>query len=779
MQKFKRLLLVVLGLLIIIVGLVILFISPIAKYLVEKYDSKYIGREVTMAWAYVNPFTGYVYFRDVKFFENKSDSVFLSVKGLGANFNLRKLFNKTYEISNIKLNRPKGFILQNNKEFNLNDLIEKFSSKEDSLKKKPPLHLNLLTIKIVEGEFIYKEKITPINYSIKDVNLNCSAIRWDVDTIPIDFEFSSGSGSGKMKGNFTVNSKNKDYALDINIKKFSLDILGQYIKDLSNYGSFKAFLDADFKSNGNLIKQENVTNSGVLKVSDFHFGKNPKDYYASFESLNISIHELSPHKLIYFYDSITLVKPFFKYERYDYLDNVQTMFGKKGNNVTAVNNNPEKFNLVIEIAKYIKELSRNFLRSNYRIDRVAIYDADVKYNDYTLNEKFGIDLKPFNFISDSVDKRNKRVFFKLNSGFAPFGNVNIAISINPKDSSDFDLVYNLKKISAATFNPYIIKYTSYALDRGTLELNGSWIVRNGNIKSDNHLLVIDPRVSGRLKNESSTWLPLRLIMFFVRERGNVIDYEIPITGNLNDPKFNLWDVIKDALMNVFIKPATTPYRVKVRNLESEIEKSLSLKWSFKNSELNHKNKKFLKRIENFIEDNDDAIIEVESQFYEQKEREYIMLFEAKKKYYLKANKKNNTTFNEKDSALIDNMSSKDALFIRYLNTSIKDSMLFTVQEKCMKLLGKNLIDSKLNKLNQDRVKEFLNYFEDKKIRQQIKFLAKKNVVPYNGFSFFKIRYKNEFPDYVLKAYSEMNELNNSPPRDKFKKERRTNKKARI
>ena len=46
-----------------------------------------------------------------------------------------------------------------------------------------------------------------------------------------------------------------------------------------------------------------------------------------------------------------------------------------------------------------------------------------------------------------------------------------------------------------------------------------------------------------------------LIMTFIRERGNVIDYEIPITGNLKDPKFHLSDVIFDLLGNIFVKPA--------------------------------------------------------------------------------------------------------------------------------------------------------------------------------------------------------------------------------
>ena len=50
--------------------------------------------------------------------------------------------------------------------------------------------------------------------------------------------------------------------------------------------------------------------------------------------------------------------------------------------------------------------------------------------------------------------------------------VSVAVSINPKDSSDFDLQYHFQKLPVSMFNPYIISSTSFPLDRGTLEFNG-------------------------------------------------------------------------------------------------------------------------------------------------------------------------------------------------------------------------------------------------------------------------------------------------------------------
>ena len=75
---------------------------------------------------------------------------------------------------------------------------------------------------------------------------------------------------------------------------------------------------------------------------------------ASFKKLSIDIIELSPKNRIYFYDTVLLISPFFKYERYDSLDNIQTVFGKDGSNLTAANDVNADFNLVIEIANYIK-----------------------------------------------------------------------------------------------------------------------------------------------------------------------------------------------------------------------------------------------------------------------------------------------------------------------------------------------------------------------------------------------------------------------------------------
>ena len=64
--KVRRIVLVT-GIIIVIFFVILLVvISPLAKYLIQKYDDKILGRTIELSWAYVNPFTGYVYLKNVR-----------------------------------------------------------------------------------------------------------------------------------------------------------------------------------------------------------------------------------------------------------------------------------------------------------------------------------------------------------------------------------------------------------------------------------------------------------------------------------------------------------------------------------------------------------------------------------------------------------------------------------------------------------------------------------------------------------------------------------------
>ena len=174
----------------------------------------------------------------------------------------------------------------------------------------------------------------------------------------------------------------------------------------------------------------------------------------------------------------------------------------------------------------------------------------------------------------------------------------------------------------------------------------------------------------------------------------------------------------------------------------------------------------------FLQKNPDAFITVYPELYEEKEKEHILFFEAKKKYLVATDKMNNVALSEEDSLKIDKMSVKDSVFVHYLNKQMKTDMLFTIQDKCTRFIGSKIINSKLKQLNTERVNNFLDYFKQKQVDKQIKIGASKNVIPFNGFSFYKIAYNGVLPEPLMKAYQKIDELNMEDPRKKFEKQRK-------
>jgi len=260
-------------------------------------------------------------------------------------------------------------------------------------------------------------------------------------------------------------------------------------------------------------------------------------------------------------------------------------------------------------------------------------------------------------------------------------------------------------------------------------------------------------------------------MFFARESGNVIDYEIPISGNLKKPKFHFKDVILDALKNSVVKPVTSPYRYEVKSLENNIEKKIGFNWEHGSLDMVCDQEQYVKRVADFLHNNPEAKITVFPNYYEERELEYIAFYEAKKKYYLLSNKKNKRDYDEEDSTQVLRMSPKDSLFTVYMRRSLRDTVSRTSQQLTRAFVGADLVARKYETLNSARKNKFLSYFADAGVKERLRFEKSADVIPFNGFSFYQVSYDGKIPESMKEAFEELKEFDNERPRVEVKEKR--------
>ena len=760
----------------IAIGLAVFFvvllvvISPLAKYFVEKYDDLILGRKIEMSWIYVNPLTGYVYIKNLRVYENHSDSLFFTAESVCADFSMLKLLHKTYEINRITVYKPWGRIIQDKKAVNFQDIIDHYRRKDPNAPRTgPPTQFNILNCEIVDGEFHYDERAIPVTYYIKHVNITSPGHWWNVDSMLFKVGLESGPYTGFIKATFSINFASSDYHIKAIVDTFDLKPLSQYMKVLSNYGNYGGYIKSKVNIDGNYKGRLALKTRGLIDISKFHFGPNIHEDYGSFQHLVLNLKEANPAGKKYLIDSVMLDRPYFRYERYDHLDNLTLMFGKPGSK-PGIHSEEGQFNLVLKIAEYLNELARNFAESYYKIGKFTIYKGDLIYNDYSLREKFSVEAMPVGFTADSIDKHHQRMNMAAKASVKPSGQINIGISLDPNDYGYFDVNYKVDKVPVSVFNPYLITYTSFAMDRGTLVLDGDWDVADSIINSKNHLVIMDPRVGQRVKGSGTKWIPIPFIMSLVRQPGEAIEYDVPVHGNLTRPEFNFVSAIETTVANIFFKPTTAPYMANVKRLENTVEKMITLKWEIRQTTLTPMQQKYVNKIASFLKKHPDFSITVSSQVYTDKEKEHIEFFEIKKKFLL-SQLATGHSFDHADSLKVEELYIKDTLVLRFLNRLVGDSVINTVQQKCRHVLGDQFIHFKLQQLLNARQDVFMAAFIANGTSAQVKFGKPEGGIPFNGYSRYKIDYNGNVPDELRHDYEEMERLNNQELRSKFKSAR--------
>jgi hypothetical protein len=217
---------------------------------------------------------------------------------------------------------------------------------------------------------------------------------------------------------------------------------------------------------------------------------------------------------------------------------------------------------------------------------------------------------------------------------------------------------------------------------------------------------------------------------------------------------------------------TIPYGIKLRTAEGEIENSLTLEWGMRQHELRNKQKHFIKTMAEFLDKNKTTSITVYSTEYALKEKEQILFFEAKKKYFVSIRGRTEAFTNE-DSSAVNKMSIKNVAFMHFLKKGrgAGDTLMFTIQDKCNFYLANNLVNSEYEKLVRERDRVFKEFFVNNGTMDRVKFHSTNDSIPYGGFSCYKITYHGPVPESLQRAYRAMHELNNEGPRKKYADDR--------
>lgn len=711
MKKGFKIALIFSAILAVLLIVVVVFISPITKYLIEKYSEEYTGRVIRMDKLAINIFNGSVTAKGFTVYEAKQKNVFCKIDQLDLNITVYKLWSGEYDITSVSVNKPFVRIVQKGDGFNYDDLIKRFFT-EDTIQKKAqvkPVKYWIRQIVVSDAKIAYTNIKPLTNIDIIKANLELPLVSWNDSVYNLRSDFSLATG-GDCKVQVKLNSNSYAYQLQTTVTKLNISMLYPYLKDYLKVKSLNGLFDAHMHITGNLNHPTDMAASGNIQAKQFAIVDNTNELLTAIDATEIKIDTVNTRKNMYNFAYITMDHPFFRLSMYDKGFNYERIMTTP---VTVSGDTSAKVyaNIFLMMSGYIQEIVREYDVNNYKVNKLLITRGQCIFTDFTHGDKFRYVLDSMRLESDRINSNNPFLLFDVNARLNTSGKLKGTLKVDPKHYKDIDIDASIKDLLITDFNPYSKYYVATPFLNGKISYINRTTVLGGKLDSKNILDIQQIKAGSKVKNATAMNLPVKLAVSLLRDVKGNVHLDIPVKGSLDDPKFKWGRVVWQVLKNLIIKAATAPFRLLANMFGGREEDFKEMPFEYAQTTIQSNQQTILDRLAKVVTDKPDLKVELVQVTNLQDDMEAVAVYSMKKKYLSISDNLPQAQVKLRT----DSISNNDSLFVKYINAALKtNSIIQSTEEKCVELMGKEKLQMLVQQQMQQRNSAVRSYLVDQK-----------------------------------------------------------------
>jgi outer membrane protein OmpA-like peptidoglycan-associated protein len=197
-----------------------------------------------------------------------------------------------------------------------------------------------------------------------------------------------------------------------------------------------------------------------------------------------------------------------------------------------------------------------------RIDRTAIEDADVDFTDQSIKPNFRVRMQKLSGVINGLsDAAHSSAQIALDGQVNAYGEAKVRGRLQPFHATDAtDVTLDLRNLDMAAISPYAGKFAGRTIESGRLDARLEYKIEKAQMQGNNQFTITRLKLGPRVDSPDAIDLPLDLAIAVLENRDGVIDLDLPVHGDLNNPQFSYGSVIRQAIVNVLTKVVTAPFR---------------------------------------------------------------------------------------------------------------------------------------------------------------------------------------------------------------------------
>ncbi|MBL8200378.1 MAG: DUF748 domain-containing protein [Chromatiales bacterium] len=196
-----------------------------------------------------------------------------------------------------------------------------------------------------------------------------------------------------------------------------------------------------------------------------------------------------------------------------------------------------------------------------RIGTVKISNGSARFADLTTRPSFAIGIEKLQgTIAGLSSAAASRAKVELDGRVDRFSPVTIRGEVNPLAAETYlDMAMTFRNVELASFTPYSGRFAGYAIRQGKLSVDLNYKVNDRKLDADHKFVINQLELGDKVESPDAVGLPLKLAVALLKDRNGVIDLDLPVTGDLDDPEFRIGPIVWKVLVNLLTKAVTAPF----------------------------------------------------------------------------------------------------------------------------------------------------------------------------------------------------------------------------
>jgi hypothetical protein len=527
--------------LILIIGL---FLAPeIVRNYLNKHGKELAGREIHINNLRYNYFTSTLQIEGFKYFEKNSSDVFMAFDTFMVNMKPLKLLKDEIYIQQLQIINPTGNFIQNDTVFNFDDLITFFTgtdSIETDSVTSASYKLNLNNLEMKNGSVYYTDMEVEHTYKIEEVSFIIPQILWNhLDSSKADIEFELADG-GSFAGSLNYNMEANTYNGFVRITKMAVNTILPYVQQSFAISKLEGTASGLATFSGSVDDLYTLTVSGDFGIDSFGVYDNQNRKVLGLEDGKVYLNPSKVMKYQYRLDSVIMNNPYMYLALEDSLFNFEKMMVDPGETDTTT----------VEPEEYPME---------FVVNNLTVNNGLIDFSDQRFSENFNYELSQVTVNMDTLALVDEWVNINASMKLNKRGTLNAKLGMNPTEPMKrIELDYVLTDFQLPDINIYSKYYAGFPILFGNMYYMNKTKIINHQLESNNQLIIRNVEMGRKIGGLYD--VPIKLALFILKDINGDIILDIPVKGDLSDPKVRIGPIVWDTFKSFMFKIVASPFK---------------------------------------------------------------------------------------------------------------------------------------------------------------------------------------------------------------------------